>query len=80
MLYTYILIVYANQKMDKIYIFLSLLAWWRVTIRMLILKSGSVLINFFKNIFWGIFLKLFFVLFSKLLHLPPLRFHCADGY
>ncbi len=27
-------------------------------------------------IFWGGF---FFVLYSTLLHLPPLRFHCADG-
>jgi hypothetical protein len=32
--------------------------------------------SFFLNIFWGDF---FFVLYSTLLHLPPLRFHCADG-
>jgi hypothetical protein len=29
-------------------------------------------------IFWGEFL-FFVVLYSALLHLPPLRFHCADG-
>ncbi len=39
--------------------------------------SGASFINIFlKNIFWGDF---FFVLYSALLHLPPLRFHCADG-
>ncbi len=27
----------------------------------------------------GFFLFIFFVLYSALLHLPPLRFHCADG-
>ncbi len=31
----------------------------------------------FQNIFWGDFFLL--VLYSTLLHLPPLRFHCADG-
>jgi hypothetical protein len=35
---------------------------------------------FFSNIFWGDFFLLFlFVQYSALLHLPPLRFHCADG-
>jgi hypothetical protein len=31
--------------------------------------------------FWGggFFVIFFFVLYSALLHLPPLRFHCADG-
>jgi hypothetical protein len=29
--------------------------------------------------FLGDFLVFFFVLYSALLHLPPLRFHCADG-
>jgi hypothetical protein len=33
---------------------------------------------FFLYIFWGDFF-IFFVLYSTLLHLPPLRFHCADG-
>ncbi len=33
---------------------------------------------FLKNIFWGIKF-FFFILYSALLHLPPLRFHCADG-
>ncbi len=33
---------------------------------------------FFLNIFWGIFFFLF-EQYSALLHLPPLRFHCADG-
>jgi hypothetical protein len=28
--------------------------------------------------FFGIFY--FYVLYSTLLQLPPLRFHCADGY
>jgi hypothetical protein len=35
----------------------------------------------FKNLFlyfWGGFF-VFFVLYSTLLHLPPLRFRCADG-
>ncbi len=31
------------------------------------------------SIFLGDFLNIFFVLYSTLLHLPPLRFHCADG-
>jgi hypothetical protein len=42
----------------------------------LVLSSNSLL--FFKNIFGGIF-SFSFVLYSALLHLPPLRFHCADG-
>ncbi len=29
--------------------------------------------------FWGIFFFFLFVQYSALLHLPPLRFHCADG-
>jgi hypothetical protein len=29
-------------------------------------------------VFWGIF-SLFSVQYSALLHLPPLRFHCAGG-
>jgi hypothetical protein len=33
---------------------------------------------FFKIFFGGIFL-FFFIQLSALLHLPPLRFHCADG-
>jgi hypothetical protein len=32
---------------------------------------------FFNNIFWGDFFT-FFILYSALLNLPPLRFHCAD--
>jgi hypothetical protein len=31
-----------------------------------------------KYFFWGDFLILF-ILYSTLLHLPPLRFHCVDG-
>jgi hypothetical protein len=34
-------------------------------------------LNFF--FFWGGIFSTFFVLYSALLHLPPLRFHCADG-
>jgi hypothetical protein len=34
--------------------------------------------SFFKYFFWGGFL-IFFVLYSTLLHLPPLRLHRADG-
>jgi hypothetical protein len=34
--------------------------------------------NIFLGDFWGIF-SLFSVQYSALLHLPPLRFHCADG-
>jgi hypothetical protein len=34
---------------------------------------------FFFNIFWGDFFFILFVQYSALLHLPPLRFHCADG-
>ncbi len=30
-------------------------------------------------IFGGIFFFFFFILYSALLHLPPLRFHCPDG-
>ncbi len=30
-------------------------------------------------IFFGGDFYIFFVLYSALLHLPPLRFHCADG-
>ncbi len=41
----------------------------------LILKGFFI---FFLNIFLGIF-YIFFVQYSALLHLPPLRFHCADG-
>ncbi len=33
---------------------------------------------FFYKFFGGIF-SIFFVQYSALLHLPPLRFHCADG-
>jgi hypothetical protein len=33
---------------------------------------------YFLYIFWGDF-SIFFVLYSTLLHLPHLRFHCADG-
>ncbi len=33
---------------------------------------------FFKYFFGGIFSLNFFVQYSALLHLPPLRFHCAD--
>jgi hypothetical protein len=43
--------------------------------------SFSILSNsnyFFFKYFLGGFL-VFFVLYSALLHLPPLRFHCADG-
>jgi hypothetical protein len=29
--------------------------------------------------FWGDFFDIFFVLYSALLHLPSLGFHCADG-
>jgi hypothetical protein len=36
------------------------------------------MIHFLKNILLGDFF-IFFVLYSTLLHLPPLRFHCADG-
>jgi hypothetical protein len=40
------------------------------------------LISFYFFIFWGDFFKffgvIFFVLYLSLLHLPPLRFHCAD--
>ena len=35
--------------------------------------------TFFIYIFWGFFSSFFFVHYSALLHLPPLRFHCADG-
>jgi hypothetical protein len=35
-------------------------------------------VRFFFNIFL-LFLYNFFVLYSALLHLPPLRFNCADG-
>jgi hypothetical protein len=38
----------------------------------------SVQNSFFLYIFWGIF-SFSFVLYSALLHLPPLRFHCSDG-
>jgi hypothetical protein len=34
---------------------------------------------FFLNIFWGDFFSFFSIQYSALLHLPPLRFHCADG-
>jgi hypothetical protein len=34
---------------------------------------------FFSSYFLGGFFSFFFVLYSTLLHLPPLRFHCADG-
>jgi hypothetical protein len=33
----------------------------------------------FKNVFFGGFFSFLFVQYSALLHLPPLRFHCADG-
>ncbi len=38
-------------------------------------KTGLIFFNF---IFWADFFFLF-VQYSALLHLPPLRFHCADG-
>jgi hypothetical protein len=39
----------------------------------------DVYIIIFLNIFLGqIFIFIFFALYSTLLHLPPLRFHCAD--
>ncbi len=41
-------------------------------------QNPSSLLVFFKNIFRGDFF-LSFLLYSALLHLPPLRFHCADG-
>jgi hypothetical protein len=34
---------------------------------------------FLKYFFGGFFLFFFFVQYSAMLHLPPLRFHCADG-
>jgi hypothetical protein len=37
------------------------------------------LIVFFSQYFWGGFFIVFSYLYSALLHLPPLRFHCADG-
>jgi hypothetical protein len=39
---------------------------------------GRLEFFFFKIFFGGIF-YFFIVLYSTLLHLPPLRFHCADG-
>ncbi len=41
-------------------------------------KSLQSNIMFF-YIFWGDFFFFLFVQYSALLHLPPLRFHCADG-
>ncbi len=45
-----------------------------------LLSKGNLYRTFylFIFIFWGDFFY-FFVLYSTLLHLPPLRFHCADG-
>ncbi len=40
--------------------------------------SATPSVFFFFNIFLGDFL-FFFIQYSALLHLPPLRFHCADG-
>ncbi len=42
------------------------------------LLSSWFWLEFFFYIFGGDFF-IFFVLYSTLLHLPPLRFHCADG-
>jgi hypothetical protein len=39
----------------------------------------SLLATLKKIFFWGIFFFFLFVLYSALLHLLPLRFHCADG-
>ncbi len=36
----------------------------------------SLEVFFNRGIFW---ILLFFVLYSTLLHLPPLRFHCVEG-
>jgi hypothetical protein len=33
----------------------------------------------FFYIFWGDYFFFFCTIYSALLHLPPLRFHCADG-
>jgi hypothetical protein len=41
------------------------------------LSPIKAVLLFHFNIFWGIFY--FYVLYPTLLHLPPLRFHCADG-
>jgi hypothetical protein len=48
----------------------------RGTPRILCPKHGNI---FSLNIFLGRFFFFFFVLNSALLHLPPLRFPCADG-
>jgi len=41
-----------------------------------LLHPGNILNSFFSKYFLGGF---FFILYSALLHLPPLKFHCADG-
>ncbi len=41
-----------------------------------ILEDGREQVVFFRIFFGGIFV---FILYSTLFHLPPLRFHCADG-
>jgi hypothetical protein len=38
-----------------------------------------ILENFFFKLFFGGIFFFLFVQYSALLHLPPLRFHCADG-
>jgi hypothetical protein len=39
----------------------------------------SVQCSVIYNIFGGDFILIFFVLYSTLLHLPPLKFHCVVG-
>ena len=42
-------------------------------------RQHTIASKSFIFLFWGGGGLFFFVLYSTLLHLPPLRFHCADG-
>jgi hypothetical protein len=52
---------------------------YRIWIRILLLSSVKDHLFFFFYFFFGGIFFFLFVQYSALLHLPPLRFHCADG-
>jgi hypothetical protein len=69
-----------NHKLGFLFLCYDLLLYLPFTSSQPLLEITVVLENyFFKIFFWGIFFFFLFVQYSALLHLPPLRFHCADG-
>ncbi len=71
-------IVDKKSKYAYLFMYLFMLLVCRTTTEKLSQKLCGCRLTTIKGDFLGIFL-FFNVLHSTLLHLPPLRFHCADG-